>query len=95
VNAIAANAIPADFEAALHLTLVTADRACCCPARPVVIALIPPAAGRPHSTDVLLCGHHYKACAGALEAIGAAVLDSRSARQRGHDLGPALLPSAA
>jgi hypothetical protein len=57
--------------------LVTADRACCCPARPMVMVIIPPAAGRPHSTDLLLCGHHYRASAAALNAIGAAVLDFR------------------
>ena len=37
------------------------DRACCCcPARPVVRVLIPPASARPHSVDLLLCGHHHR-----------------------------------
>jgi hypothetical protein len=51
-----------------------AQRACCCPARPVVIVLIPPGDGRPHTTDLLLCGHHYRASRPALAAAGATVL---------------------
>lgn len=39
---------------------------------PLVVAVIPPAAGRPHPTD-LLCGHH-RACRNALQAAGAAAL---------------------
>jgi hypothetical protein len=35
------------------------DRACCCPARPVVRAIIPPAPQRPRPVGLLLCGHHY------------------------------------
>ena len=56
-----------------------ADRACCCPARPVVKVLIPPGFARPHSADLLLCGHHYLASRGALAAIGAAVIDETGA----------------
>ena len=48
-----------------------ATRACCCPARPVVIVIMPPALGRPHRTDLLLCGHHYRASRHALAAAGA------------------------
>ena len=48
-------------------------RARCCPSRPLVAAVIPPAAGRPHPTD-LLCGHrHHLACRNALQGSGAAV----------------------
>jgi hypothetical protein len=50
------------------------DRACCCPARPVVAVIVPPAAGRPHSVDLLLCGHHYRVSRRALDAAGALVL---------------------
>ena len=62
-----------DGEAELRETLAAAGRACCCPATPLVVAVIPPAAGRPHPTDLLLCGHHYRACRNALHAAGAAV----------------------
>jgi hypothetical protein len=52
-----------------------ADRACCCPARPVVIAVIPPSPNRAFPTDLLLCGHHYRACRRSLSAAGAAIVD--------------------
>ncbi len=50
-----------------------ASRACCCPARPVVRVIMPPTATRPHSVDLLLCGHHYRVSCQALEAAGATV----------------------
>jgi hypothetical protein len=53
------------------------DRACCCPARPVVRVLIPPASARPHSADLLLCGHHYRTSGAALAAAGAVIMDDR------------------
>jgi len=52
-----------------------AGRACCCSARPMVIAIMDPAPGRPHRTDLLLCLHHYRASRKGLAAAGAAVLD--------------------
>jgi len=55
--------------------LKTADRACCCPAKPVVVAVMPPAPGREHPTDLLLCAHHYRVSRAALDAAGAAVFD--------------------
>jgi hypothetical protein len=55
--------------------LRTADRACCCPARPVVIAVMPAAPGRDHPTDLLLCAHHYRASRAALDQAGAAIFD--------------------
>ncbi|WP_300613337.1 hypothetical protein [Trebonia sp.] len=56
------------------LTLV--DRACCCPARPVVTVIMPPGPGHPFAADLLLCGHHYKASRAALRAAGATVYDA-------------------
>ena len=53
------------------------DRACCCPARPVVRVRILPAPARPHSADLLLCGHHYRASVAALAAAGAVIMDDR------------------
>jgi hypothetical protein len=55
--------------------LRTADRACCCPARPSVVAVMPAAPGRDHPTDLLLCGHHYRVYRRALAAAGAVILD--------------------
>ncbi len=52
-----------------------ASHACCCPAKPAVVAVMPPCLGRPHPTDLLLCGHHYRVSRQALEAAGALVLD--------------------
>ena len=34
---------------------------------------MPPTAARPHETDLLLCGHHYRASRTALAAAGAVV----------------------
>ncbi|HEX9064006.1 MAG TPA: hypothetical protein VF843_02800 [Streptosporangiaceae bacterium] len=55
--------------------LRSASHACCCPARPAVIALIPPAPGRPHRTDLLLCMHHFRGSRSVLAASAASVLD--------------------
>jgi hypothetical protein len=49
-------------------------RACCCAARPAVIAVLPPSASRPDNTDLLFCGHHYRALLPALAAQGATIL---------------------
>jgi hypothetical protein len=59
-----------DWRASLR----RADHACCCPAQPSVVVILPPAPGRPHPVDLLLCRHHYRRCARALAAAGAAVL---------------------
>ena len=59
--------------------LSAADRACCCPARPVVTVVLPPAPGRPRRAGLLLCGHHYRASQAALRAAGAAVYDQAGA----------------
>lgn len=50
-----------------------AGRACCCPAMPAVVAIMPPAPGRPRPVELLLCQHHYRAGEEALAAAGAAV----------------------
>lgn len=36
---------------------------------------MPPSADRPHQTDLLLCGHHYRASKRALAAAGAVVAE--------------------
>lgn len=62
-----------------RLRHVMADRSCCCPARPVVTVIMPPAPGRLHPVDLLLCGHHFRASRAALTAAGAAVYDDMGA----------------
>jgi hypothetical protein len=70
---------PADDRAGRSGPHALPDRACCCPARPVVKVLIPPAHGRSHSADLLLCGHHYRVSQAALAKVGAVVLDETGA----------------
>jgi hypothetical protein len=43
----------------------------------VVRVLVPPVPARPHSVDLLLCGHHYRASCAALAAAGAVTTDDR------------------
>ncbi len=49
------------------------DRACCCSARAMVQVIMPPTPARPHRTELLLCGHHYRVSRQALAAAGATV----------------------
>ncbi len=51
------------------------DQACCCPAQPVVRAIMPSAPQRAHPVDLLLCGHHYRVSRQALIAAGASIYD--------------------
>jgi hypothetical protein len=48
-------------------------RACCCAAKAVVEVIMPATPDRPRPTDLLLCGHHYRASRHALEAAQATV----------------------
>jgi hypothetical protein len=70
-----------------------AGRACCCTARPVAIAVMPPTPNRPHPTDLLLCGHHYRLSRQGLAAAGATVLDFSGAPVADEDW-PAALANA-
>ena len=47
--------------------------ACCCPAWAMVQVIMPATPARPRETDLLLCGHHYRASRTALAAAGAVV----------------------
>jgi hypothetical protein len=49
------------------------DQACCCVARAVVRVVMPPTRGRPHETELLLCGHHYRTSRQALAEAKARV----------------------
>lgn len=51
------------------------DRACCCPAHPLVRAIMPSTPQRAHPVDLLLCGHHYRVSLHALIAGGASIYD--------------------
>jgi hypothetical protein len=68
----AASSPQVDWRASLR----RADHACCCPAKPVVVAIMPASAGRPLPVDLLLCGHHYRLAKHALAAAGAEVFDT-------------------
>ena len=65
--------------AEIGMALGVNERACCCPARPVVRVVMPATATRPEPVDLLLCGHHYRAGQAALRAAGATVYDERGA----------------
>jgi hypothetical protein len=69
----------ADELAEIDRAIGVTERACCCPARPVVRAVMPATATRPEPVDLLLCGHHYRAGQAALRAAGAAAYDERGA----------------
>lgn len=55
------------------------ERACCCPARPIVTVMMPPTASRPYPMDLLLCGHHYRVSQAGLRAAGATAYDRAGA----------------
>jgi hypothetical protein len=50
------------FDAAAQRGPATSPsgQACCCVAPAVVQVVMPPSAGRPDETELLLCGHHYR-----------------------------------
>ncbi len=70
-----ADGATAVFDAAAHRGPAPGpdDRACCCVARAVVRVVMPPASGRSHETEMLLCGHHYRVSRRALSAAHARV----------------------
>ena len=51
------------------------NQACCCVARAVVRVVMPPTADRPHETELLLCGHHYRVSRAALAAAHTTVFE--------------------
>lgn len=60
-------------EALWIVRLELASRACCCPAKPSVVAIMPSGPDRAESADLLLCSTHYREAAGGLRAAGAVV----------------------
>jgi hypothetical protein len=69
----------ADDLAQLGRPIAASERACCCPARPMVTVMMPATASRPYPIDLLLCGHHYRVSQAALRAAGAAAYDQAGA----------------
>ena len=67
----------ADELTEIGMALGVHERACCCPARPLVRVMLPAAGSRPELVDLLLCGHHYRASQAALRAAGAVVYDQK------------------
>jgi hypothetical protein len=61
------------FGGAAPASPLPLDRACCCVAWAVVRVVMLPAPGRPHETELLLCGHHYRVSRAALAAAHARV----------------------
>jgi hypothetical protein len=48
-------------------------QACCCPAKPAVRVVMPPSPSRRHSTELFLCGHHFRLSRAALALARAVV----------------------
>ena len=61
------------LDDALPAREAPAGLACCCPAKAMVRVTMPPAQARPRETDLLLCGHHYRASRTALAAAAGVV----------------------
>ena len=47
--------------------------------------VMPPTASRPHSVDLLLCGHHFRVSQASLQAAGADVYDNHRPADHGRD----------
>jgi hypothetical protein len=60
-------------EALWIVRLELAQRACCCPAKPSVVAIVPSGPARAKPADLMLCSTHYRAAAEGLQAAGAVV----------------------
>ena len=71
----AAGSLLVDWRASLR----RAEHACCCPAKPAVVVIMPASPGHRLPVDLLLCGHHYRASERALAAAGAEVFDTDGA----------------
>ena len=67
--------MPSECAAPFSVT----DQACCCPARPVVMVILPATATRPFPADLLLCGHHFRVNERAPRAAGALACDATGA----------------
>ncbi len=81
-----AEPIPTDdalVASAYRSVLARADRACCCTAKPAVIAIMPPSPARQKRVGLLFCMHHYLASRVGLSEAGALIIaaDGRQLRE--------------
>ena len=67
--------MPSECAAPFSVT----DQAGCCPARPVVMVILPATSTSPFPADLLLCGHHFRVNESALRAAGAVAYDATGA----------------
>jgi hypothetical protein len=59
----------ATAESGIHVqAAIWSGRACCCPAKPAVLVIMPPSADRLQPTELLLCWAHYRASQRSLAA---------------------------
>ena len=63
------------YARARRAALANADRSCCCPAKPVVMAIMPMTSAQGEPVELFLCGHHYRVSRKALAKAGAVVYD--------------------
>lgn len=63
------------YAEARRTALARADRSCCCPAKPVVMTIMPMTTALGEPIELFLCGHHYRVSRRALAEIGAIVFD--------------------
>ncbi len=56
--------------------LQTREPACCCTARPVVVAVLPSTGASADPVELLMCGHHARVSWPALKEAGAFVFDA-------------------
>lgn len=59
-----------------RMSIERADRACCCPAKPAVVAIMPTTPDRSRAVELLLCRHHYRRGEQLLAMARAAVFDT-------------------
>ena len=56
-----------------------ASHACCCPGRPAIVVVMPPAPARREPVELLFCRHHYRVHSGALAAADGLAFDTHGA----------------
>lgn len=78
----AATAVAADGLWRVLEPLRTTAPACCCCAHPVVRVVMPVADTERAPTELLLCGHHFRASRAALASAGAVAFDTDGALVR-------------
>jgi hypothetical protein len=75
MKGVAPRQLPGDTAGPRAVSASPADRACCCPAEPVVRVVLPPSRTRAQTTDLLLCAHHYRISHNALIVAEAAICE--------------------